>query len=47
MLDQLASSGDAVTLELAQSVLGTAASQAVLDLIEALIARNPAAGNQL
>jgi DNA polymerase-3 subunit gamma/tau len=44
MLDQLASSGDAVTLELAQSVLGTAASQAVLDLIEALIARNPAAG---
>ncbi|HZD56167.1 MAG TPA: DNA polymerase III subunit gamma/tau [Anaerolineales bacterium] len=44
LLDQLASSGDDVTLELAQSVLGTAASQAVLDLVEAIIARDPAAG---
>ena len=44
MLDQLASTGEIITLELAHSVLGTAASQAVLDLIEALISRQPAHG---
>jgi DNA polymerase III subunit gamma/tau len=37
LLDQLASSGKPVTLEMAQTVLGTAASQAVLDLIEAVL----------
>lgn len=44
LLDQLASSGDSISLELAQSVLGTAAGQAVLDLVKAIIARDPAAG---
>jgi len=39
LLDQLASSGRLITLEMAQNVLGTAASQAVLDLVEALVAR--------
>jgi len=44
LLDQLASSGEKITLELAQAVLGTATSQAVLDLIGALIARHAATG---
>ncbi len=44
LLDQLASTGQAVTLEMAQDVLGTAASQAVLDLVNALEAGQPAAG---
>jgi DNA polymerase-3 subunit gamma/tau len=37
LLDQLASTGQAITLEMAQAVLGTAASQAVLDVVEALV----------
>lgn len=37
LLDQLASSGKTVSLEMAQAVMGTAASQAVLDVIEAVI----------
>jgi DNA polymerase III subunit gamma/tau len=44
LLDQLASTGKAITLALVQDTLGTAASQSVLDLVEALIASNPAAG---
>ncbi|HEX9617590.1 MAG TPA: DNA polymerase III subunit gamma/tau [Anaerolineales bacterium] len=44
LLDQLASTGQAITLEMAQSVLGTAASQAVLEVVDALIARQPATG---
>jgi DNA polymerase-3 subunit gamma/tau len=44
LLDQLASTGQAISLELAQSVLGTAASQAVLEMIDALIARETSAG---
>ncbi len=44
LLDQLASSGQLVTLEMAQAVLGTATSQAVLDLLEAVIANQPAEG---
>ena len=44
LLDQLASTGEVITLALAQSVLGTATSQAVLDVIQALIDRKPAAG---
>ena len=39
LLDQLASTGQMITLEMAQNLLGTAASQAVLDVIEALIAQ--------
>jgi DNA polymerase-3 subunit gamma/tau len=44
LLDQLASTGGTITLEMAQTVLGTAASQAVLDVIEAIIDRQSAAG---
>jgi DNA polymerase-3 subunit gamma/tau len=44
LLDQLASTGGSISLELAQTVLGTAASQAVLDLIEAVLAGDSAAG---
>lgn len=44
LLDQLASSGETITLEMAQSVLGTAASQAVLDLVEALVEQDSAGG---
>ncbi|PWH16252.1 MAG: DNA polymerase III subunit gamma/tau [Anaerolineae bacterium] len=44
LLDQLASTGSAITLELAQTVLGTAANQAVMSLVQALIERNAAAG---
>lgn len=44
LLDQLASSGQKITLELTHTVLGTAASQAVLELVEAILAGEPAAG---
>jgi DNA polymerase-3 subunit gamma/tau len=42
LLDQLASTGQEVTLEMAHNVLGTATNQAVLDLVEALVSRQPA-----
>lgn len=44
LLDQLASTGEKITLETAQTILGTATSQIVVDLVGALIAFNPAAG---
>lgn len=44
LLDQLASAGKSITLQLAQNVLGTATSQAVLDLIEAMLKRQSAQG---
>jgi DNA polymerase-3 subunit gamma/tau len=44
LLDQLASTGEEISLEMAQDLLGTAASQAVLDVIEALIAGKPDIG---
>jgi DNA polymerase III subunit gamma/tau len=44
LLDQLASTGQVITLENAQAVLGTAASQAVLDVINALVGRQADAG---
>jgi DNA polymerase-3 subunit gamma/tau len=44
LLDQLASTGQAITLELAQNVLGTAANQSVLNLVDALLERDPRAG---
>jgi hypothetical protein len=37
LLDQLASTGQTITLESAQAVLGTAASQAVLEVVHALV----------
>jgi DNA polymerase III subunit gamma/tau len=47
LLDQLASSGEMITPDLAHSVLGTAASQSVLELVEALLAKDSARGLDL
>jgi DNA polymerase-3 subunit gamma/tau len=44
LLDQLASTGQKITLDMTQTVLGTATSQSVLMLIEAILDRQPAAG---
>jgi len=44
LLDQLASSGSEITLEKAQLVLGTATTQAVLQVIDALLAGEASAG---
>ena len=44
LLDQLTSGGQVVNLATAQTVLGTAASQRVFELIDAVLARNPSAG---
>jgi DNA polymerase III subunit gamma/tau len=44
LLDQLSSAGTQITLEYAHSVLGTAASQAVIDIVEALVIKNPSQG---
>ncbi len=44
LLDQLASTGDHITLELAQTVLGTAASQSVIGITGAVIEKNAASG---
>ncbi len=44
LLDQLASTGSSVTLELTQQVLGTSAGQNVLELIEALLRQDSGQG---
>jgi DNA polymerase-3 subunit gamma/tau len=44
LLDQLASSGQAITLAMAQEILGTATSQAVLNVIDALTTRQTKSG---
>jgi DNA polymerase III subunit gamma/tau len=44
LLDQLASTGDKITLATSQEVLGTATSQAVIDLVTAILDRTPADG---
>jgi len=44
LLDQLASAGEKITLSLAQTVLGTATSQTVLDLVDSIRDQKPAAG---
>ena len=44
LLDQMASSGKEITLGLTQIVLGTATSQTVIALVNAVIERAPAAG---
>ncbi|MCF6278347.1 MAG: DNA polymerase III subunit gamma/tau, partial [Anaerolineales bacterium] len=46
LLDQLASTGETITLELAQTVLGTATNETVLELVDALRDNAPAAGLQ-
>ncbi len=47
LLDQLASTGADITLEMAQNVLGTAASQTILDLVDAIHTRQPDVGLNL
>ncbi len=47
LLDQLSSTGEHVNLALTQTVLGTAALQAVVDLVDTLIEENSAAGLQV
>jgi DNA polymerase-3 subunit gamma/tau len=44
LLDQLSSTGDKITLSLAQNVLGTATSQTVLDVLSSLMDHDPAHG---
>jgi DNA polymerase III subunit gamma/tau len=44
LLDQLASTGRAITLEMAQDVLGSAASSVVLSLVDSLVQKQPDAG---
>jgi len=44
LLDQLASTGEKITLDLAQTVLGTATSQSVIGLIQAVIDHQPGPG---
>lgn len=46
LLDQLASSGEPLTLALALSMLGSAASEQVLALVQAIVNRQPADGIQ-
>ena len=44
LLDQLASTGGTITLELAQTVLGTATSQSVIALVQAIVDHEPGKG---
>jgi DNA polymerase III subunit gamma/tau len=44
LLDQLSSTGDRITLTLAQTVLGTATSQTVLDVVSSINEHDPAHG---
>jgi len=44
LLDQLSSTGQKITLEMTRTVLGTAASQAVLDVVDALVATEAGQG---
>jgi len=44
LLDQLASTGDRITMELAQTVLGTATSQTVLELVGSILDQEPGRG---
>jgi DNA polymerase-3 subunit gamma/tau len=44
LLDQLSSTGEEITLEKAQLVLGTATNQRVIELVNAILTRQPADG---
>ena len=46
LLDQLAATSEKITLGLAQSVLGTATSQAVLEIISAILEEDSARGSE-
>ena len=47
LFDQLSSMGDKITLALAQTVLGTATSQTVLDIISSVMDHDPAHGLEM
>lgn len=47
LLDQLASTGDAISLELAQKILGTVANQSVIELIDAVMDQNASLGLEI
>lgn len=47
LVDQLSSVSKTITLEIAQEVLGTATSQSVIDLVEAILAENSGKGLEL
>ncbi len=47
LLDQLASSGKKIDIALAQTMLGTATNQAVVELVDAILNKEPAAGLNL
>ncbi len=47
ILDQLSSTGERVTLEMVQSVLGTAAGEPIRQLVDAILARDAAQGLQV
>ncbi len=47
LLDQLSSTGKKITLEIAQDVLGTVTSQAVLELTDLILAKDAARGLEL
>jgi len=44
LLDQLSSTGESVTLQLARDVLGTATNEAVVEVFQAVVSNNPAGG---
>jgi DNA polymerase-3 subunit gamma/tau len=44
LLDQLSSTGEGITLEIAHQVLGTATNAAVIELVDALLKKEPARG---
>jgi len=44
LLDQLSSTNENITLEMAQDVLGTATSLRIIEIADALVAKDPAAG---
>ena len=46
LLDQLASTGEKITLDLTQTVLGTATNETVLELVDAIRDNEPASGLQ-
>jgi DNA polymerase-3 subunit gamma/tau len=47
LMDQLASTGDVITRERTEDMLGTATSQAVIELVDALVGQDAAAGLEL
>lgn len=47
ILDQISSTGEPITLKSAQSILGTAANQSVIRLLDTILDRNPKAGIEI